>query len=124
MSNIFLKPFIENQNHENVLITTETCRKTEYDGICNKIKVIEQLCDNYFINFDSVTETEDKSDESNEELYQVPALNPTVNTSEATYRKTFQTLKSRKLAIIYVTQKHNQKMQNRKAQKQKPMKLR
>lgn len=71
-----------------------------------------------------MTETEDKIDESNEELYQVPALNPTVNTSEATYRKTFQTLKSRKLPIIYVTQKHTQKTENRKAQKQKPMKLR
>ena len=99
-------------------------RKTEYDGICNKNKIIEQLCDNYSINFERVTETEDKNDESNEELYQVSALNPTTNTPEATYRKTFQTSKIKKTSNNIPNAEHTQKTQKRKVQNRKPMKLR
>ena len=87
------KPCIENQNNEHLLITTEVCKETGYEGVCNNDSISEQLCDNDFINCGSMVEIENKIDKYNEEFHQNAALNSTVNTPETTDSKTFETFK-------------------------------
>lgn len=67
------------------------CKETGYKGVCNNDSIIEQLCDNGFINCGSMIETENKNDEYNEELHQNAALNSTLNTPETTDSKTIET---------------------------------
>ena len=92
ISTNFLKPYIQNQNHANELITNELCKENGYDKICNKNNITEQLCDKDFINCDSMTETKDEMDKCNEELQHIAALNSTVNIPETTDSKTAKLL--------------------------------
>ena len=67
----YLKRYIENQNHENLLITTEMCKEAGYKGICNNNSITKQLCDNNFINCGSMTETQDEIDEFNQSYIKI-----------------------------------------------------
>ena len=105
------------------MITTEICKKTGYEGVCNNDSITEQLCDNDFINCGSMVEIENKIDKYNEEFHQNASLNSTVNTSETTDSQTFETFKIGKTSTNVPNTATPQKAQNRKVQKRKLMKL-
>ena len=69
------------------------CKETGYEGICINNIITRQVCVNDFINCDSMTKTENKTDECTEELHQDAALNSAVNTPETTDSKIFKTFK-------------------------------
>ena len=108
-STSFLKPYMENQNHEDLLISTDMCKEAGYKGTCNSNSITEQLCDNDFINCDGMKETEDKIDECREEQQQDAALNSTVNTPETTNSKTTETFKIDKTSTNVPNAKKNLK---------------
>ena len=96
ISTNLLKPYIETQNHKNLLIKNEMRQEIGYEDIRNNNSITEQLCDNDFINCDSMRESKDKVDECNEVLRQDAALNSIVNSPETMDSKTFKTFKINK----------------------------
>ena len=47
------------------------CKEAGYKGICNNNSITKQLCDNNFINCDSMTETQDEIDEFNQSYIKI-----------------------------------------------------
>ena len=105
ISTDLLKPYIENQNQPNVLITNEICKEIGHYGICNKNSTTEPLSDSDFISRDSMAEKNQKIDECNEEPHQ----NFVVNTPGTIDSQNFGTFKIGKNSANIINARTNSK---------------
>ena len=105
ISTDLLKPYIENQNQPNVLITNEIYKEIGHYGICNKNSTTEPLSDSDFISRDSMAETNQKIDECNEEPHQ----NFVVNTPGTIDSQNFGTFKIGKNSANIINTRTNSK---------------